>query len=186
MKILDLGTGSGYLAFPIAKKYPDVYLVGLDIVEKTLENNRIRAEKEGIMNISFAAYGGINFPFHDNEFDMVVSRYALHHFPKIHNSISEVSRVLKEDGLFFISDPTPNDTDYDRFVDAYMQLKKDGHIKFYTVDEWKNICGQSGLRLIDFFPAVFDSQRRRILLMDLMNYWRNMTKMSLPDMILKS
>lgn len=153
MKILDLGTGSGYLAFPIAKKYPDVSLVGLDIVEKTLENNRIRAEKEGIMNISFAAYGGINFPFHDNEFDMVVSRYALHHFPKIHNSISEVSRVLKEDGLFFISDPTPNDTDYDRFVDAYMQLKKDGHIKFYTVDEWKNICGQSGLRLIDSFSS---------------------------------
>lgn len=153
MKILDLGTGSGYLAFPIARKYPDVSVIGLDIVEKTLENNQIRAEEENIKNLTFTAYSGIDFPFPDNEFDMVVSQYALHHFPKIQTSIAEVSSVLKEDGLFFISDPTPNDTDYDRFVDAYMQLKKDGHIKFYTVDEWKNICGQSGLRLIDSFSS---------------------------------
>lgn len=68
-------------------------------------------------------------------------------------SISEVSRVLKSDGLFFVSDPTPNDNDSQRFVDAYMQLKKDGHIKFYTMEEWKNICGKSGLVLTDFFQS---------------------------------
>lgn len=55
---------------------------------------------------------------------MVISRYALHHFPDIQKSISEVSRVIKPEGFLFISDPTPNVNDTSRFVDEYMQLKK--------------------------------------------------------------
>ena len=153
MKILDLGTGSGYLSFPIAKNYKDVSVVGLDIVEKALENNRHKAKEEEIHNIKFVSYEGVVFPFDDNEFDMVISRYALHHFPDIQTSISEVSRVLKSGGLFFVSDPTPNENDSGRFVDAYMQLKKDGHIKFYTKTEWMSICEKQGLRLENFFDS---------------------------------
>lgn len=153
MKILDLGTGSGYLSFAIAKKYPEISVVGLDIVENALENNRVKAKEENINNLVFVTYDGIDFPFADQEFDMVISRYALHHFPDIQKSISEVSRILNEEGLFFVSDPTPNDNDSERFVDAYMQLKKDGHIKFYTVDEWKDICKKFGMDLCDSFDS---------------------------------
>lgn len=153
MKILDLGTGSGYLSFAIARRYPNVSVVGLDIVENALENNRGKAEKENIGNLSFVTYDGIDFPFVDQEFDMVISRYALHHFPEIHASVLQVRRVLKSEGFFFISDPTPNENDDERFVDAYMQLKKDGHIKFYTVEEWKCICENCGMELKDSFDS---------------------------------
>lgn len=54
---------------------------------------------------------------------------------------------------FFLSDPTPNEADHDRFVDAYMQLKKDVHIKFYTLAEWNDICGQEGLTLTASFTS---------------------------------
>ncbi len=87
---------------------------------------------------------------------MVISRYALHHFPDIQKSISEVSRVIKQKGFLFISDPTPNVNDNSRFVDEYMQLKKDGHIKFYTKDEWIQICEKYGLQ----FKQAFDSTIR--------------------------
>ena len=156
MKILDLGTGSGYLSFPIAKKYSNISVIGLDIVEKALEVNRFRAKEEQIRNISFITYNGIEFPFSDSEFDMVISRYALHHFPDIQKSISEVSRVLKRGGFLFVSDPTPNANDTSRFVDGYIQLKKDGHIKFYTKEEWLQICGKYGLQ----FKKSFDSTIR--------------------------
>lgn len=156
MKILDLGTGSGYLSFPIAKKYSNISVIGLDIVEKALEVNRFRAKEEQIRNISFITYNGIEFPFSDSEFDRVISRYALHHFPDIQKSISEVSRVLKRGGFLFVSDPTPNANDTSRFVDGYMQLKKDGHIKFYTKEEWLQICGKYGLQ----FKKSFDSTIR--------------------------
>ena len=87
---------------------------------------------------------------------MVISRYALHHFPDVQKSISEISRVIKSDGFLFISDPRPNMSDTSRFVDVYMQLKKDGHIKFYTKEEWLQICGKYGLR----FEKSFDSTIR--------------------------
>ena len=53
MRILDLGTGSGYLAFPFAEKYKQVEVVGLDIVEKTLEENQRKAKLKGIDNLYF-------------------------------------------------------------------------------------------------------------------------------------
>jgi len=121
-----------------------------------LEVNRFKAKEENVQNISFITYDGVNVPFADNEFDMVISRYALHHFPNIQKSISEISRVIKSDGFLFISDPAPNVDDTSRFVDGYMQLKKDGHIKFYTKDEWLQICGKYGLG----FEKSFDSTIR--------------------------
>ena len=153
MKLLDLGTGSGYLSFPIAKNNPGCEVNGLNIVNDALQANRMRADAEGIKNLSFVSYDGIDFPFEDVSFDLVVTRYALHHFPDIEHSIKEVSRVLRNGGRLFISDPCPNECDTKRFVDDYMRLKKDGHIKFYTRDEWKEICSRQGLFIVDSFDS---------------------------------
>ena len=153
MRILDLGCGSGYLTFPIAERNPHCEVTGLDIVSDAIEVNRSRAKDMGLNNLAFVSYDGIDFPFEAGSFDLVVTRYALHHFPDIEHSIGEVSRVLKEQGVLFISDPCPNDCDKDRFVDDYMRLKKDGHIKFYTKSEWVDICSKYGLHLSDGFES---------------------------------
>jgi len=144
-KILDLGTGSGYLAFAIAKKYPKCSVVGLDIVTKTLEQNKLSALEQGINNLIFTDYNGINLPFEDNTFDCVVTRYVLHHVPDIQYTFDEISRVLKPSGCFFLSDPTPNSLDTHRFVDSYMQLQNDGHNKFYTLNEFLDYADNSAM-----------------------------------------
>ena len=161
IKILDLGTGSGYLSFPIAKNNPGCEVIGLDIVNTALDANRRRADSERIKNLSFVSYDGIGFPFEADTFNLVVTRYALHHFPDIEHSIGEVSRVLKSGGMLFISDPCPNECDTERFVDDYMRLKKDGHIKFYTKDEWIDICGKQGLIATDSFDSSIRFPKRK-------------------------
>lgn len=152
-EILDLGTGSGYLAFSIANNYPKSKVIGLDIVENTLNENRKRALDINMKNIEFFSYEGIIFPFADEKFDYVTSRYALHHFPVIDKTLKEISRVLKKGGHLFLSDPTPNDNDVDRFVDDYMQMKKDGHVKYYTREEFEYYANKVGLKLIDSFQT---------------------------------
>ena len=156
MKVLDLGCGSGYLTFPIAKRNENASVIGLDIVTDTLERNAVKAKEMDIKNLKFVSYDGVTFPFEDHSFDLVVTRYALHHFPEIRKSIREVARVLKNKGVFFISDPRPNDCDKTRFVDDYMQLKKDGHVKFYTKSEWVDLCGECHMDL----KCSFDSEIR--------------------------
>jgi ubiquinone/menaquinone biosynthesis C-methylase UbiE len=161
MRILDLGCGSGYLSFPIAGNNPRCQVTGLDIVSDALNVNRSRAEENGMNNLSFVCYDGIGFPFETDSFDMVVTRYALHHFPDIERSIGEVSRVLKAGGALFISDPCPNECDTERFVDDYMQLKKDGHIRFYTKDEWLEICAKRGLHMSDSFDSTIRFPKKK-------------------------
>ena len=133
MKILDLGTGTGYLSFPLAAMHRKAEVVGLDIVEKTLEENQRRAAEEGLSNLRFVSYDGIKFPFADEFFDIIITRYALHHFPTIEKSFQEISRVLK----------------------------KDGHIKFYTKNEWKDIGKQAQLEYIEGFETSIRFPRQR-------------------------
>lgn len=161
MKILDLGTGSGYLAFPFAEKYNKAEVIGLDIVEKTLEKNRRKAEQEELHNLQFVSYDGMDFPFEADFFDIIITRYALHHFPAIHETFGEISRVLKDNGILFLSDPAPNDNDTEGFVDKFMQMKKDGHIKFYTKDEWKEIGNAVALEYVDDFETKIRFPRKR-------------------------
>lgn len=156
--ILDLGTGSGYLAFELAKqaraKQQDtIYITGLDIVETTLAANREKAKAEKLVHLSFVSYDGVRFPFQDESFDIVVTRYALHHFPAILDTFREITRVLKPNGILLIADPTPNEEDTTRFVDAYMQMKKDGHIKFYTKDEFCQLAESVGLHYDSHFMS---------------------------------
>ena len=38
-------------------------------------------------------------------------------------------------------------------MDAYMQMKKDGHIKFYTKEEWLKLGELTGLQFADSFET---------------------------------
>lgn len=151
--ILDLGTGTGYVSFEIAKRYKNANVIGLDIVEKALQSNRNKAEKQNLNNIKFVSYNGTDLPFEDNFFDLIVTRYALHHFPKIEYTFKELARVIKTGGKLVIADPTPNEDDAPRFVDAYMRMKPDGHIKYYTKDEFEHFGENVGFSLSNAFQT---------------------------------
>ena len=146
--VLDLGTGSGYLAFAIAKQNPSNKVIGLDIVEATLKRNSEKAEQQNLSNLKFIAYDGVKFPFEDGSIDVIYSRYALHHFPDIHYAFSELKRVLKPKGRIVLSDPTPNDNDKLGFVDAFMKKKPDGHVKFYTKREFEELAKENKFKII--------------------------------------
>jgi len=145
-KILDFGTGTGFLAFTLAKKYSKCSVVGLDIVSETLKRNRLSALEQGVDNLEFIDFDGMTLPFENYVFDWVITRYVLHHVPDIQYTFNEVSRILKPDGYFFLSDPTPNNLDANRFVDSYMQLRDDGHNKFYTLSEFSEYAVNSKMK----------------------------------------
>lgn len=70
--------------------------------------------------------------------------------------------MLKPGGQLFISDPTPNEDDKMRFVDTFMQLSKDGHVQFYTKDEFEILGEKVGLEVDKYFLTEirFPSSRR--------------------------
>ena len=155
-KILDLGTGTGYLAFPLAKMFPNCKVIGLDLADTIMMNNNERASKEGLTNLHFLSYDGESFPLDCNYLNNVVTRYAIHHFPNLNKTFKTLGEVVAPGGQFFISDPVPNEDDENKIIDKYMSVKDDGHVKFYTKDEFESLLKNYGFETDVYFYSNMD------------------------------
>lgn len=143
-KILDIGTGTGYLAFPLAEEFPAASICGIDIAETIIEKNKEVVTEKGISNLVFQAFDGLRYPFDDDSFDLIVTRYAFHHFPNITDAIQQMNKLLVKGGKVLISDPMRNEKDANGIIDAFMRVKKDGHIQFYAADELDALFANNG------------------------------------------
>ncbi|AKN31488.1 methyltransferase type 11 [Clostridium carboxidivorans P7] len=100
-KILDVGTGTGFLALLLAELGHNC--TGLDISEGMMEVARKKA-KEAKLNINFGMGDAENLPCKDNTYDIVVNRHLLWTIPHPEKALSEWIRVLKPGGKLVIID----------------------------------------------------------------------------------
>jgi len=101
-EILEIGCGEGYGTSLISKGVKTI--VSLDVDLKTLKDAR---EKYGD-NCNFVLYDGANLPIKSDKFDGVVSFQVIEHVRDDSKYVSEIQRVLKNDGIFLCT--TPNRT----------------------------------------------------------------------------
>lgn len=144
--ILDIGTGTGYLAFPLAEKFPNACVCGIDIAEGIVEKNNAAVREKGISNLSFQVFDGLNIPFSVESVDLIVTRYAFHHFPNAENAVLQMNKILQKGGAVLVSDPMRNENDENRVIDQFMKVKKDGHIRFYSSGELEGLFVGNGFR----------------------------------------
>ncbi|ACV48509.1 MULTISPECIES: class I SAM-dependent methyltransferase [Halomicrobium] len=118
--VLDLGTGTGAIALPLADAAAEV--VGRDISEGMLEQARTKATERGIDNVSFGE-GRFREPSVDREVDVVTSNFAMHHLDdeakrEAIDAIAalEPRRFVLGDVMFF-DEPDPSIPFYDPSVD---------------------------------------------------------------------
>jgi len=167
--LLDLGTGSGYAAFEMATRWPKYRITGVDVASNSISINQAKATEHKIKNVEFYAYEGIRLPFQNNKFDGVICRYAFHHCPEPQITISEMSRVLKAQGIVVLSDPVPTPPDTGEFIDAFQRLKPDGHNHFCQKQELVDMFGKEGIKLVDSyessitFPREMDERYEELL-----------------------
>lgn len=142
--ILDIGTGTGYLAFPLAEMYPTTKVYGIDIAEAIVEKNQETVKEGGITNLTFQAFDGLEYPFEPESIDLIVTRYAFHHFPDVEDSIRQMHRILKKGGKVLISDPMGHSADEKGVIDDFMMVKQDGHIQFYSAEKLEELFAGNG------------------------------------------
>ncbi|RLF79953.1 hypothetical protein DRN32_04045 [Thermococci archaeon] len=103
-KILDVGTGPGYIPIEMAKKNPNLEVWGVDISRAMIKLARKNAEKAGVNNITFEVMSVYELKLPENYFDLVISIGALHHFSNPLKAFDEMYRVLKSCGEVWIYD----------------------------------------------------------------------------------
>jgi ubiquinone/menaquinone biosynthesis C-methylase UbiE len=103
--ILDLGSGTGYLAIEIARKSPGLQVYGIDLSRRMVKIARRHAR--GVDNAQFVFGNAAQLPFRDNSIDLVVSTGASHHWKTPRLVFDECHRVLKTGGEAWVYDGCP-------------------------------------------------------------------------------
>ncbi len=97
-RAIDVGCGSGILAFELAKHFDEV--VGIDISEKMIEIAKSQRNRRNIEYIhSDARLAQIN-----GGFDYIVSRTTFHHIPDVHILLEKLKSSLSPGGRIAILD----------------------------------------------------------------------------------
>ncbi len=119
-RVVDFGTGSGnIIPFFIEK------VKSFTAVEPSPEMVKIM-EKEygGYKNLNIVSAPADNTPLDSTSFDIVITKFALHHIRDTQKVFSEAKRVLKDNGQFVIIDMMFNSNPLIKIIEPFWKIKK--------------------------------------------------------------
>lgn len=101
--VVDVGTGPGTIPLHLQRMFPKAHFHGLDLGLPMLAEARHHSERMGI-ELPLLCGDGTVLPFKDNSLDMILSFFCMHHINEPGVFLTEIDRVLKEDGKLLILD----------------------------------------------------------------------------------
>ena len=99
-QILDVATGTGELAIALWKNFR-VKITAVDLSQEML-NLADKKIKELGADITIQKANAENLPFESNKFDAVSVGFGVRNFENLEKGLSELRRVVKEDGNVYI------------------------------------------------------------------------------------
>jgi ubiquinone/menaquinone biosynthesis C-methylase UbiE len=101
--VLDLGCGTGIVARQVASRVGATgQVTGIDVSPNMLTVARVAADREGL-TIEWREGNAEQLPFPDSSFDLVLSQFALMFVNNKRVALTEMRRVVTEDGRVLIS-----------------------------------------------------------------------------------
>lgn len=149
-RVLEVATGPGHVAMAFAKVAREV--IGVDLTEAPLKiAERMRAER-GLHNVSFRV-GDVEarLPFGDSEFEVVVCRFAVHHFENPAVVIGEMARVCRVDGTVAVEDLISSEhPERAEYYNRFERLRDTSHTRALALSELVKTLASAGLEIMRF------------------------------------
>lgn len=172
--VLDIGIGNGQISKYIFKNHPKM-AVGIDIEEDSVNKAKTCGKYNKVICVNAE-----KMPFKDKSFNSVVSNSTFEHIENDINAVSEVRRILKNNGLFFLTVPNASlrswifeyekDRSKSNAKDKLEKFnKRANHLHYRSISEWKRIFKKHNMEIV-FYKHFF---HKKVAL-----HWYKMFKIS--------
>lgn len=143
--VLDLGCGTGYGSFELAKNRKVKKIIGIDNSKEAIDYAKKHYQNR---NLEFRIGDVSNLDFPDGSADIIIAFEIIEHLKEPDKFLEEIKRVLKKSGLCLIS--TPN-----RKIVSYPCLKYRGPRNIYhefelIENEFLNLL-KGHFKIVDFY-----------------------------------
>ena len=110
-QLLDLATGSGDVAFTLAKRVRTAKrILGMDFCQPMLDVAETKKpDRPGHHLITFQQGDCLNLPLEDNAFDVITIAFGLRNLEDRHRGLTEMKRVLRPGGRLLVLEFTQPD-----------------------------------------------------------------------------
>ncbi|MDQ1252626.1 MAG: hypothetical protein QG646_1758 [Euryarchaeota archaeon] len=150
LKILDMGTGTGFLALLLAEMGHDV--IGADWAESKLDKAKEKMKRTGSV-VNFVVEDAENLSFEAEQFDAVVSRHLIWTLANPASAFKEWARVTKSGGKVLTDIPVK----HSHHGDHHFGENIGKELPFYNgADPGDVICMFESVGLVNVSVRVFN------------------------------
>lgn len=142
--VLDVACGGGIIVCAFAPEAK--HATGIDMTPAMLDRARQLAAEKGIANVSWDQGDVGSLPYADGAFDIVVTRFSMHHFLDPIGVLREMVRVCAPGGRIVVVDMYASEdpakaAEWNRLE----KLRDPSHVRCLTLTELKGLFGTAGL-----------------------------------------
>lgn len=130
--VMDLGSGTGYFTPLIKQRYPQAFMLSLDLAEGMLNYSR---DKRPVENTAWLCGDAEALPLADNTVDLIFTSLAIQWCEQTDKLFAEIARVLKPGGQFVFSTLGP-DTLHELRT-AWAQVDDQVHVNRFI--DWRDL-----------------------------------------------
>ncbi len=142
-RALDAGCGPGRELQKVARLVPDGEVVGIDLAAGMVNTAHCAARAFGLRNCAFFQSDVGDLPdVLTNEFDLVYSCLAHHHYPDPPAASESIFKCLRPGGVYCVVDPGP--AWYNAISAPIAKLTDPGWIGFHTPEEFRTLFQRAG------------------------------------------
>jgi ubiquinone/menaquinone biosynthesis C-methylase UbiE len=146
--VLDVAAGTGHAARQLAASARAV--IALDATEAMLARGQAQAAAEGRENLVFMRGDATALPFLNGSFDVVVSRFAAHHFEQPERVVAEMVRCTRPGGIVALVDLVADDDPNVAVEQNRLERLRDpSHTRMLAAIEIQALLTEAGLESID-------------------------------------
>jgi SAM-dependent methyltransferase len=142
--LLDVACGGGIVVCAFA---PYVrHATGIDMTPAMLDRAKALATEKGVDNVAWREGDVAALPYPDAAFTIVVTRFAVHHFPDLVAVLREMVRVCASGGRIVVVDTcAASDPAKARRFNQLEKLRDPSHVRALALGELQSLFRTAGL-----------------------------------------